>query len=262
MKSPFPGMDPYIETAGLWQTFSHSLIHEIARHLAETLPSKYLVRTGKRNYHVPVYSEEELIYPVPLHVRAATDKGTKKLRARMEKYEPVMMRAFILEEHREAFLDIYEAVSQQRPVTTLEILSPSNKRPGTFGWELYNRKRQSLLLGGINLVEIDLLRGGQRMPMLDPWPDCPYTLLVARAYKEQSCKVWPGHWKRPLPTIPVPLAKPDADLPVAIQNLVDTVYQKFRFAQSIDYSKPLHPPLGDKDAAWLKKQLKARKAEG
>src|SRR3712207_9248145 len=83
------------------------------------------------------------------------------------------MRAFIEEEHREAFVEIYEGTPERRLVTCIEVLSPSNKRPGTPGWDLYLRKRQSLMLGGVHLVEIDLLRGGQRLPMLDPWPDCP-----------------------------------------------------------------------------------------
>ena len=29
MKSPFPGMDPYIEACGLWGDFHHELISEI-----------------------------------------------------------------------------------------------------------------------------------------------------------------------------------------------------------------------------------------
>ena len=118
------------------------------------------------------------------------------------------MRAFIQEEHRETFVEIYAASPGQRLVTTIEVLSPSNKRPGTEGWELYQRKRQTLLLGNVNLVEIDLLRGGQRMPMLDPWPDSPYTLLVAKAKKFQLCQVWPATFQRPLPPIPVPLPIP------------------------------------------------------
>ena len=79
----------------------------------------------------------------------------------------------------EALIEIYEASPGQRLETCIEVLSPSKKRPGTEGWELYQRKRQSLLRGNVKPMEIDLLRGGQRMPMLDPWPDSPYTLLVA-----------------------------------------------------------------------------------
>src|SRR5208282_6135181 len=101
----------------------------------------------------------------------------------------VTMRAFIQEEHREAFIEIYEASPGQRLVTSIEVLSPSNKRRGAEGWDLYQRKRQSLLLGNVNLVEIDLLRSGQRMPMLDSWPNSPYTCLVARAKKYDRCQV-------------------------------------------------------------------------
>jgi hypothetical protein len=132
MRSPFPGMDPYIEACGLWGDFHHDLISEIKYALAQAAPERYLVRAGERSYVVVVEDE-----------------------------------------HREAFVEIYEATPEQRLVTSIEILSPSNKRPRTPGYDLYLRKRQSLLLGDANLVEIDLLRGGSRMPMLDLWPDSP-----------------------------------------------------------------------------------------
>lgn len=161
------------------------------------------------------------------------------------------------EEHREAFVEIYESGPEQRLVTTIEVLSPSNKRPNTPGWELYLRKRQSVFLGGVNLVEIDLLRGGQRLPMLDPWPDSPYTLLVARALKTIH-KAWPVHFQRPLPTIPVPLAKPDPDIPMSLQPMMEAIYQHSRYEWSIDYTQPLTPPFGPEEAAWLRRQLQAR----
>src|SRR5262249_36255538 len=139
-----------------------------------------------------------------------------------------VLRAFIEEEHREAFIEIYETDPETRLVTTIEVLSPSNKRPGTPGCDLYQRKRQSILLGDVSLVEIDLLRGGRRMPMLDPWPASPYTLLVARARHPQRCRVWEAHFQQPLPPIPVPLIKPDPDLLLNMQPRMDTIYRRFR----------------------------------
>ena len=111
--------------------------------------------------------------------------------------EPVTLRAFLEEEHRESFVEIFEADADLRLVTCIEVLSPTNKRPNTPGRELYLRKRQSLLLGNVHLVEIDLLRGGERMPMLDPWPNSPYVLMVAKAKNAQLCQVWPTHSLRP-----------------------------------------------------------------
>ena len=168
------------------------------------------------------------------------------------------MRAFIEEEHREAFVEIYEASPEQRLVTCIEILSPSNKRPHTPGFDLYLRKRQSLLLGDVNLVEIDLLRGGSRMPMLDPWPDSPYTVLVARAKKFELCQVWPIHLQRHLPSVPIPLAKPDPDILLDLQPMIDAIYQRSRYELSIDYSKPLSPPLQPAEELWLEKQLQIK----
>ena len=110
----------------------------------------------------------------------------------------------------------------------------------------------------MNLVEIDLLRAGQRPPMLDPWPASPYTLLVARAKKPYACLVWAVHFQRPLPPIPVPLAKPDADIPLNLQPLIETIYQGFRYERSINYAAPLAPPLNPEEAAWYQQQLGER----
>jgi hypothetical protein len=191
--------------------------------------------------------------------RPSRKRGRNAVAEPVLKAEPVLMRAFIEEEHHEAFVEIYEATPEQRLVTCIEVLSPSNKRPHTPGWDLYLRKRQSLLLGDANLVEIDLLRGGQRMPMLDPWPDSPYTLLVARAKKYDLCQAWPVHFQIPLPSFPVPLAKPDPDIFLDLQTMIDSIYQRSRYERSIDYSKPLSPPLDDATTAWLEKQLQAQR---
>jgi len=265
MKSPFPGMDPYIEACGLWGDFHSHLIEKIGEKLADVAPDHYLVRTGERSYVVLVESEAKKSYPFFPDVRIIEPRGRKKaskkggtaLAEPDGAIEPLTMRAFIQEEHRESFIEILEATPGQRLVTSIEVLSPSNKRRGTEGWELYQRKRQSLLLGKANLVEIDLLVGGQRMPMLDPWPESPYTLLVSRG-SAQACRVWPAHYRHPLPSIPVPLAKPDPDIPLDLQPMIDEIYQRFRYVRSIDYSKRLAPPLDAAEAAWLKRQLKAR----
>jgi hypothetical protein len=265
MKSPFPGMDPYIEGCGLWEDFHSHLIEKIGEKLADLAPDRYLVRTGERSYVVLVESEGKKDYAffpdvsvsAPRRRKRTTKKGGIALAEPNGGVEPVTMRPFIQEEHREAFIEIYEASPEQRLVTSLEVLSPSNKRPGSEGWDLYQRKRQSLLLGNVSLVELDLLRGGSRMPMLDPWPDSPYTLLVARA-KAQLCRVWRAHSLRPLATIPVPLVRPDDDISLSVQPMIDQIYERYRYPRSIDYRKPLKPPLDATESVWLQKQQQIR----
>ncbi len=267
MRSPFPGMDPYIEARGLWEDFHSHLIEKIGEQLADAAPDRYLVRTGERSYIALLESEgmksDSFLPDVSVSRSRSRKRNTKKggtaLAVPTGESEPLTLRPFIQEEHRETFVEIYEANPGQRLVTSIEVLSPSNKRPGMEGWELYQRKRQSRLLGDVSLVEFDLLRGGRRLPMLDLWPDSPYTLLVARA-RARVRRVWRAHYLRPLPPIPVPLTKPDHDIPLDIQPMIGEIYRQFRYAPSIDYSKPPNPPLDAADALWLEKQL--RKSRG
>src|SRR5580765_5273097 len=161
MTSPFPGMDPYIEDSGLWPDFHSKLISEIERTLAATVPDRYFVQTGERSYIVLSGTEEEDTSPIFLDVGESAnthkDVGGGKL-AELDA-EPVSMRAFIDEHFRENFIEIYDADPDMRLVTCIEVLSPANKRRGTEGWDQYLRKRNALLLGQANLVEIDLVRG-------------------------------------------------------------------------------------------------------
>jgi hypothetical protein len=264
MRSPFPGMDPYIEACGLWGDFHHRLISRIQDALDQAAPDRYLVRAEERSYVVLVEEEGKASHPFVPDVSVTTERRKKPSRKRggtavvetVLSAEPVLMRAFIEEEHREAFVEIYEATPEQRLVTCIEVLSPSNKRPNTPGYDLYLRKRQSLLLGDASLVEIDLLRGGSRMPMLDPWPDSPYTVLVARAKKFAVCRVWPVSFQIPSPSVPIPLLKPDPDILLDLQPMIDSIYRRSRYERSIDYSKPLSPPLEPAEALWLEKQLR------
>lgn len=264
MPSPFPGMDPYIEQHHLWPDFHDDLIAEIKRFLATAVPPRYVVRTGERSYVVLAESEGNEAHPFLPYVGVTTTDhhpGRSAVETTAPPAEttrqggPVQMIALIEERYRENFIEIYDAQSEQRLVTTIEVLSPSNKRRGTEGWDLYLRKRQGLLLGAANLVEIDLLRGGQRMPMVTPWPSSPYYLLISRKRRAPYCSVWPATFEERLPEIPVPLDEPDADVSLDLQPMVEAIYARSRYDTSIDYTKPLTPPLTPTQAEWLKERL-------
>jgi hypothetical protein len=267
MKSPFPGMDPYIEARAIWKDFHDDLIAEVLRAVRAVLPRDYIARTGSRSYIVLAESEEKAERHFEPDVRVTAPRGARRASARggtvaaeTAECESYSLRAFIEEDFDETFIDIYELDPERRLVTSIEILSPSNKRRGSAGWKRYLRKRQALLLGKANLVEIDLLRGGDRMPMLDPLPASPYYLLVAREEKAPYCRVWPAYFDRPLPTIPIPLRKPDPDISLALQPILATVYEQGRYGEEIDYSRPLNPPLTPEQAAWLQQQLRPEEA--
>src|SRR5947208_3547830 len=78
MKSPFPGMDPYIEASGLWEDFHHDLISEIKQALARAAPDRYVVRTGERSYVVLVEEEGKATHPFLPDVSVTAPPGRKK----------------------------------------------------------------------------------------------------------------------------------------------------------------------------------------
>jgi len=228
------------------------------------LPQRYLARPRKRSYIAFVETEQKRRRPFVPDISLTGPRGPKKSAdkpgslgggAATKASEPVALRAFIEEDFEEKFIDIYESGPERRLVTSIEVLSPSNKKRRSRGWKKYLRKRQALLLGKANLVEIDLLRGGDRMPMHDPLPDSPYYVLVAREDEAPLCHVWPGLFDQPLPVVPVPLAKPDADLSLPLQALIEAVYEGGRYHEEIDYSRPPTPPLTPEEAAWLERRL-------
>lgn len=271
MRSPFPGMDPYIEACNLWEDFHEELTGEIKAALARSVPGHYVVRFGERSY-VALVTSKEIGQPdrrtsqadaaiacppgksPPLGASAA---AVAELPAVGTAASPVSMRALIEIEFRESFIEIYELRPERRLVTTVEVLSPSNKRYKSPGWFRYCRKRQAHLEGGANLVEIDLLRAGRRMPMEDPWPDSPYHALVSRKPTAPQCTVWPADCLRPLPEIPVPLSPPDADVPLTLQPMIEAIYERSRYALDIDYRQRCRPRLDPAHAQWLQKHLPA-----
>ncbi|HUY35408.1 MAG TPA: DUF4058 family protein [Pirellulales bacterium] len=154
-------------------------------------------------------------------------------------------------EQRETFLEILQADRTRKLVTGIEVVSSSNKRAGSKGRRLYHRKRQMYLSGFANFVEIDLLRRGRRMPMVDAWPNGPYYLLVSRKKQAPRCSVWPAYCTESLPALRIPLAPPDPDIVLDLQPLITAIYDRSRYDRDIDYRQPLQPPLSPAEAAWL-----------
>lgn len=170
------------------------------------------------------------------------------------------MRGLVEYEERETYLDIFKLDPQKQLVTSVELLSPSNKRRGAVGWDQYEGKRNVFLNGYANLVEIDLLRGGRRHPMSERWPDSPYVIAVLRRELAPICQIWPAHAVEPLPSIPIPLL-PDTDLVVSLQPIVDHIYAVSRYAGDLDYAQPIQPPLGQAELELISKARRENRTE-
>jgi hypothetical protein len=262
-------MDPYIEGSGLWEDFHDDVIAEIKRTLSGVLPERYYVQLGQRSYIVlaGVDEKEAHLFKPDVGILTPPGRGAKRrpgsaAAVAEEATDEVTARAFIDEQNRETFVEIYEEdEGQLRLVTCVEVLSPSNKRPKSKGRKLYLRKRNALLLGSAHFIEIDLLRGGRRMPMLDPLPDSPFYILLCREERAPYCRIRKAYFNRPLPDLTIPLSNNDPDVVLPLQPLVDAVYERSRYGRRLDYNKPLTPPLTAEQSAWLAERLRGPAAQ-
>ena len=126
-------------------------------------------------------------------------------------------------------------------ITTVELLSPSNKEPGPDRESLLV-KRADLLHQGVNVVDLDLLVVGRRVPLLVPLPAGDYYALVTRADRREQCEVYGWTVRDPLPTIAVPVEHETADVPLDLSTAFERVYRRFHFDRQLDHDRPLPAP--------------------
>ena len=162
----------------------------------------------------------------------------------------------IPEQRRIAFLTLRERETRE-VVTVIEVLSPLNKRSGSRGQRQYLRKREAVLQSVAHLIELDLLRGGQRPPMFEPLPPGDYYASVSRERLRPKVEVYAWPLPHPLPPIPVPLAENDRDVTLDLQAVFNTVYDRVGYDYSLDYRRSVEPPLSEPDAAWVRELLVA-----
>jgi hypothetical protein len=154
------------------------------------------------------------------------------------------------QERRETYLVIREVKSMEI-VTIIETLSPSNKRSSSDGREQYLEKREEILRSKTNLVELDLLRGGKRLPVVG-LPPGDYYAIVSRGHKRPKTDVYPWTLRQPLPPIPIPLKKDEPEVTLDLQQVFTLVYDRARYQLSLNYNRAPGLPLSESDTAWMK----------
>lgn len=259
MKSPFPGMDPFIEAQHLWGDFHDDLIIELKRAIQRQLPPGYVARTSDRTYFEWTDPDLDVMlrsrFGPDVEVQRQSDRsvGTRQPSPTLAVVDPpsAQLRGQVEFEEREIYLDIFKLDPEKQLVTSIEVLSPTNKRRGSMGWQQYLRKRHLFLHGHANLVEIDLLRAGTRHSMSEAWPDSPFAIAVFRRERAPVADIWPAFTLQPLPSIAIPLQPPDADVAIALQPIVDEIYEAAAYAGDIDYAQPIEPPLSQAKAEVL-----------
>ena len=154
------------------------------------------------------------------------------------------------QEQRETYLVIREQRTLEI-ITIIETLSPANKRASIDGREQYLENREEILRSRTNLVELDLLRGGKRLPVIAP-PAGDYFAIIRRGH-HRSRRADVFHWnlRQPLPEIKIPLKEGEPEVPLNLHQVFTTVYDRARYQLSLDYTAQLKLPLADQDLAWV-----------
>jgi hypothetical protein len=262
MASPFPGMDPYLE-GELWQEFHDRLANQISAQLMPLLAPKYVALLAKR-YVVdrPAISlldlpaDQRVIYPDVNIAESPARLGELQAVYGAGITAPAVELISPLEESVPILSVEIRDVAQRRLVTVIEILSPVNKRGD--GAREYLERRVELLRTQTHILEIDLIRRGNRIPLAGNLPSAPYYVYLSRSERRPYTAVWPVQLRDALPTLPVPLLPPDADVALVLQRAVEACFTLVGYERLLNYAVPPPPPaLALEDAARLDARLRA-----
>ncbi len=248
-------MDPYLEQPALWPDVHNRLIAALADDLSERVAPRYYVGLERRTY---LLKADDLVFVgrPDLAVAPASD-------APVLAPQPAMTSALVLEvdvpmqdEVSENFLEIHE-VKTGKLIAIVELLSPVNKLHKQ-GREEYERKRGYVFRSWTSLVEIDLLRAGEPMPVIGTQVQSDYRILVSRGAQRPRAALMAFTLRQPIPAFALPLLPGDAEPEVALNRILHDLYRRARFDLRLDYTQPPMPPFSAADRVWAQELIKAR----
>lgn len=253
--SPFPGMDPYLEHPSLWQDVHNRLITAIADKISPVVAPNYYVGVESRTYVILPEGDQLLGRPdvsiiSPTPITPVTTPSTQTLET--DGVTVVDVQLLQQDEINHYYLEI-RGVKNHELITAIEILSPANKI-NQSGRSSYMKKRTEITSSRTNLVEIDLLRAGEPLPLATPFAS-DYRILVSRSWTRTNAKLYAFNLQAPIPDFPVPLQRTDDEPIVNLNQILHDLYGRARFDLRIDYTQPPVPPLTEKQAEWASQLL-------
>lgn len=252
MPSPFPGMNPYLEQATVWQDFHQTFLVTLRTAILPQVAPRYFVELEVSLYLDPS-DEDDLLFAVADAALPEGKSSAPRNPSGATIAAPVTVTVPGVTKKKARRLLIRDAKDRQ-VVTVIEMLSPSNKDSGPDRTR-YVDKRTEILTSTTNFVELDLLRGGPRMPVRK-LPPCDYYALVSRHWERPNMGLWPVSLREPLPPIPIPVREGDPEPTVGLQAVLQRAYDDGGYAYHIYEGKP-EPPLSAADAAWARELLAA-----
>jgi hypothetical protein len=246
-------MDPYLEHPALWPDVHNRLITAIADELTPKVAPRYYIGLERRTY---LLKPDDVVFIGRPDIAVASHQPSPKPAALpLAEVGVLEIEVPVNDKVNENFLEVRE-VGTGKLVTILEMLSPANKLHGD-GREQYLRKRGNVLLSFTNLVEVDLLRAGPPMPVVDEKVQSDYRILVSQGWQRPRAQLYPFNLRHHIPVFPLPLLRQDEAPEVDLGAILHALYDRARFDLRLDYTQPPIPPLSDEEAEWTE-QLLAR----
>ena len=257
-------MDPYLEHPALWPDVHSRLISAIADALVPLVSPKYFVGVEQRTHFISSEDLDAGVQPPkrfpsrPDVVLAQEPTRSLKLGEAAIAYEAASSpREIEVDlppfEVTESYLEI-RSLPARRVVTTIELLSPTNKQAPS-GRAEYLTKRSALLESKIHLVEIDLLRAGQPMPEVPDANNSDYRLFISRWQQRPRARLIVFDTPHAIPAIEIPLLPEDPEPKLALSQVLHALYERARYDLWNDYTTPATPPIRAQFADWARSRI-------
>ena len=264
MLPPFPGMDPFVEKNPIFHELHTQMLASAQGLLQPQVRPGYVVRLERHLSEGSVWGldvstldrKEPDVAIIEGRARNKVNPSnqavTQPTAVALQELEPDE-----LELRRQRRIVIYVDDIPRKAVTSIELLSPSNKERGSVGQARYLEKRSSALHGGLHWVEIDLLREGERPRVPLKLASSDYLAYIAIATEtgwEHDAYTWSV--RDPLPRLKVPLLGDNyavLDLGACFAEAYDRIAADDEAAYAKD---PPSPPFSADDALWIDQRLR------
>lgn len=256
MPSPFPGMDPFLERPEIWPDFHDRLITYICEALQPAIRPQYVALTQDRLFVVDtsrsIRPDVSIIETGPRQESSVATLTTVTADSATTVVEIQQ------DEIRQPYIEIIDPSSGNQVVTVIEVLSPDNKTPGA-GLRSYQAKQDELWASGVNLVEIDLLSTGKRIPrvdasLVDHELQRRYLASVSRV-EPSRCEFYGIDLSQRLPKIAIPLKFEDRDVGLDLQAVFQRCYETGPYPQLLYYQHPAPTPLTEIEMKFVQETL-------
>ena len=257
MKTPFPGMDPWLEHPSLWPDVHNSVIAAIRDELSPRIAPDFVARLEQRTY---ILQQDNLIFLGRPDVAVATGLSPQLLVGEANPIGEGVLEVDLTyhDPLDESYLEIRD-VKTRTVVTVIEVLSPANK-VDIEGRRQYIQKRRNVLSTLTSFVEIDLLRAGEPMDIPAQRRSSDYRILVSRGFERYRSHLYFFGMRQTIPSISIPLLPGMEEPLLDLNRLLHDLYSRARFDLTLDYSQSPVPPLGEEDAAWANGVIEGNKS--